>query len=122
MCNPNPNPNPNPDPDPDPNPNPNPNPNQAMIEPLLPGGSYHYLGSLTTPPCTPGVSWYVLRRKAAVCQRQVERLSAVLAVLQARNPEPQHQPTPHPKPTPQPQPQPQLQPHPQPEPEPQPHP
>jgi len=55
---------------------------QAMLERLLPGGFYHYLGSLTTPPCTPGVSWYVLKRKAVVCQRQIDRLSSVLAALQ----------------------------------------
>lgn len=55
---------------------------QAMVERLLPGGFYHYLGSLTTPPCTPGVSWYVLKRKAVVCRRQIDRLTAVLTVLQ----------------------------------------
>ena len=49
---------------------------QAMLQPLLAGGFYHYLGSLTTPPCTPGVSWYVLKQQATVCQRQIDRLTA----------------------------------------------
>ena len=77
-----------------------------MIDRLLPGGFYHYLGSLTTPPCTPGVSWYVLKRKAVVCQRQIDRLSAVLTILQVTSPntspKPRPTPTPTPKPTPKP--------------------
>eukprot|EP00486_Rosalina_sp_Unknown_P004484 CAMPEP_0201566648 /NCGR_PEP_ID=MMETSP0190_2-20130828/6594_1 /ASSEMBLY_ACC=CAM_ASM_000263 /TAXON_ID=37353 /ORGANISM="Rosalina sp." /LENGTH=198 /DNA_ID=CAMNT_0047985653 /DNA_START=255 /DNA_END=848 /DNA_ORIENTATION=- len=32
------------------------------------GNYYHYKGSLTTPPCTPVVSWHVLEKKMTVSQ------------------------------------------------------
>ncbi len=70
---------------------------QAMLEPLLPGGFFHWMGSLTTPPCTPGVSWYLLKQRAPVCQQQLDRLSRALTNVQRgvgvnnRIPQPLHQ-------------------------------
>ena len=40
------------------------------------GGYYHYQGSLTTPPCSEGVDWYVLRQLKTVSQDQVNRIAA----------------------------------------------
>merc|ERR1719183_3212042 len=37
-------------------------------------GYYHWYGSLTTPPCTEGVSWNLLKKTEKVCQRQVDKL------------------------------------------------
>lgn len=38
---------------------------------------FHYEGSLTTPPCTEGVDWYVLREARTVSQEQVNRVAAL---------------------------------------------
>ena len=40
-------------------------------------GYYHYDGSLTTPPCTEGVDWYVLQEVRTVSQEQVNRIAAL---------------------------------------------
>lgn len=41
---------------------------------LIPGGStYRYQGSLTTPPCTEGVSWIVYERPITMSRAQIQR-------------------------------------------------
>lgn len=43
---------------------------------LLPAahGYYHFMGSLTTPPCSEGVSWYVLKTPVTVSATQLKQL------------------------------------------------
>lgn len=53
-----------------------------MLNELVGGGYYHWSGSLTTPPCTEGVSWNLLKKRLKVCQRQVEALSDALHASQ----------------------------------------
>lgn len=42
---------------------------------LLPSSKdhYHYLGSLTTPPCTQIVEWYILKEPISISNKQLER-------------------------------------------------
>ena len=39
---------------------------------------YHYKGSLTTPPCSEIVNWYVLRSAVKASKSQIEELSNIL--------------------------------------------
>ncbi len=39
---------------------------------------YHYVGSLTTPPCSEGVRWFVLTQPSTVSKVQVERYQSLL--------------------------------------------
>lgn len=39
---------------------------------------YRYAGSLTTPPCTEGVAWHVLKDPVTASKAQIDRLSHVL--------------------------------------------
>ncbi len=47
---------------------------------LLPSdtGYYRYMGSLTTPPCSEGVNWYVLTQPISVGMEQVRRFAAAV--------------------------------------------
>lgn len=49
---------------------------------LLPAkrGYYHFMGSLTTPPCSEGVSWYVLREPIEASAEQIKKFSALFGV------------------------------------------
>lgn len=49
-------------------------PGALEIDRLLPTdrGYYTYMGSLTTPPCTEGVLWIVMRQPVAVSQEQID--------------------------------------------------
>jgi len=55
---------------------------QGMLETAVPGGYYHWSGSLTTPPCTEGVTWVLLKTRLGVCQRQVDKLASALSTTQ----------------------------------------
>lgn len=41
-------------------------------------GYYHYSGSLTSPPCSEGVSWYVMKQPIGASRKQIERFRALL--------------------------------------------
>ena len=49
---------------------------QFNVADLLPAqhGYYHFLGSLTTPPCTEGVAWYVLKTPVEASRAQIALL------------------------------------------------
>lgn len=49
-----------------------------------PGGFYHYTGSLTTPPFSEPVQWYVSRDAQTVSQRQAEQLQVLAGGPNAR--------------------------------------
>ena len=53
---------------------------------MLPAGHdyYRYNGSLTTPPCTEGVWWLVLKRPATVSKAQIEQFSKTLGFANNR--------------------------------------
>lgn len=50
---------------------------------------YTYAGSLTTPPCSEGVSWYVLAKPVTVSAGQISQLEALYAD-NARSPQDLH--------------------------------
>lgn len=47
---------------------------------LLPANKsyYHYRGSLTTPPCSEGVRWFVMQNYANVSQSQVHKFNSIV--------------------------------------------
>lgn len=46
---------------------------------------YVYAGSLTTPPCTEGVNWFVLKEPITISLEQVEALKALMPLNNYRN-------------------------------------
>ena len=47
---------------------------------LIPGGAYfRYRGSLTTPPCSEGVTWTVFKRPVPVASEQITQFAALFA-------------------------------------------
>merc|ERR1719327_54239 len=55
----------------------------AKLAEQLAQGYYHWFGSLTTPPCTEGVSWNLLKARQKVCQRQIDKLKTALGTTQS---------------------------------------
>merc|ERR1719353_1976646 len=55
----------------------------AKLQEALAEGYYHWYGSLTTPPCTEGVSWNLLKKTQTVCQRQIDLMKAALGETQS---------------------------------------
>jgi carbonic anhydrase len=51
------------------------------------GAHYRYSGSLTTPPCTEGVRWLVVKEAGAVSREQVEQFVKLIGE-DARGPQP----------------------------------
>jgi len=47
---------------------------------LLPGNKkyYHYFGSLTTPPCSEGVNWVVMKIPVEASKQQIEKFAKIL--------------------------------------------
>ena len=41
-------------------------------------GYYRYMGSLTTPPCSEGVNWYVLTPPISVGMNQIKKFAAAV--------------------------------------------
>lgn len=57
------------------------NPGTINAADLLPANSqnyYHYMGSLTTPPCTESVSWYVMKDAVEVAAKQVAKFADLI--------------------------------------------
>lgn len=46
---------------------------------------YHYEGSLTTPPCTEGVSWYIFKEPITISVDQVKQLQELMPINNFRN-------------------------------------
>ena len=55
---------------------------KASINPhdLLPANQsfYHFKGSLTTPPCSEGVNWFVMKDPVAVSKSQVKQFLSIV--------------------------------------------
>jgi carbonic anhydrase len=49
------------------------------VKELLPGaqGYYTFAGSLTTPPCSEGVTWYVLKQPVSVSAEQIAAFAKI---------------------------------------------
>ena len=45
----------------------------ALIDSVLQGGYFHYVGSLTTPPCSEDVLWLMLQSDSTISHAQMDR-------------------------------------------------
>lgn len=59
---------------------------QINITSLLPVTKkyYKYMGSLTTPPCSEGVNWFVLQTPITASKEQIEKIASIMPVNNAR--------------------------------------
>ena len=51
-------------------------------------GYFHYIGSLTTPPCTEGVNWFVFKNPITISLEQVKTLQKLMPLNNYRNEQP----------------------------------
>lgn len=58
--------------------------NLGIFKNVLEGKFFHYQGSLTTPPCTEKVHWYVTEKAAPVTQKMLDYWTSTLAKNTAR--------------------------------------
>ena len=49
---------------------------------------YSYVGSLTTPPCTEGVNWFVFKEPITISLKQVKELQKLMPINNYRNEQP----------------------------------
>ncbi|WP_120945048.1 MULTISPECIES: carbonic anhydrase family protein [Helicobacter] len=63
-------------------------PSDLDLETLLPPSIsyYHFNGSLTTPPCTEGVAWFIIEETLSVSQEQLEELQKIMHYIKNRRP------------------------------------
>lgn len=57
------------------------NPGTVNAADLLPANTqnyYHYMGSLTTPPCTENVSWYVMKEAIEIADDQTAKFTSLI--------------------------------------------
>lgn len=54
----------------------------VSLEQLLPADRtyYRYHGSLTTPPCSEGVNWIVMRQPVELSQRQIQHFASLMSI------------------------------------------
>lgn len=59
---------------------------------LLPAdrGYWTYMGSLTTPPCTEGVRWFVFQQPITLSRTQLRRFTAIFSRVNTRPPQDAH--------------------------------
>lgn len=62
----------------------------VKFEDALPFGRtyYEYTGTLTSPPCTDSVTWYVLREQATISLQQIEKLREAMGLDPKKAPTP----------------------------------
>ena len=51
-------------------------------------GYYHYVGSLTTPPCTEGVNWFIFKNPITISLEQVKIIQKLMPINNYRNEQP----------------------------------
>mmetsp|Transcript_35308 Transcript_35308/g.99519 ORF Transcript_35308/g.99519 Transcript_35308/m.99519 type:complete len:275 (+) Transcript_35308:54-878(+) len=58
---------------------------ETSLRPPVDGDFFHYRGSLTTPPCTENVDWYVMQTIQPVCESQLAQILPRLDSTYPRN-------------------------------------